>query len=89
MKKLFVLIALITFFAAGFGMAIADDCGKNGPAPNSDDSISDGSGFDSPNGPNGKGTTGSGNGPAGPAPNSGDGISDGSGLDSPNGPNGK
>ena len=88
MRRLFVLMALVIFLAAGMGMAMADDFGKNGPAPNSGDGIPDGSGIDSPNGQNGSGTSGSGNGPAGPAPNSGDGIPDGSGLDSPQGPNG-
>lgn len=46
-----------------------------GPAPNSGDGVSDGSGFDAD--PNG---SGKGSNPVGPAPNSGDGIPDGSGF---------
>jgi len=88
MKKLFMVMALFVFIAAGFGAALAENSGNDGPAPNSGDGISDGSGFDSQNGPNGTGQSEAGNGPAGPAPNSGDGDHDGSGLDSPNGPNG-
>lgn len=45
-----------------------------GPAPNSGDSVSDGSGFDQPNWQNED------NPGVGPAPNAGDGISDGSGF---------
>jgi len=52
---------------AGFGGMVNAQCG---PAPNSGDSVSDGSGFD--------GIYGSANG-CGPAPGSGDGIQDGSG----------
>ena len=47
--------------------------GVLGPAPNSGDGVSDGSGFDSP--PAGAPSTGE-----GPAPNAGDGIPDGSGF---------
>ena len=86
MKKLFVFAVLVMLLAAGPCIS-ADGEGGRGPAPNSGDGVSDGSGFDSPNGPNGP-ATGSGNGPAGPAPNSGDGVPDGSGFDSKNGPNG-
>jgi hypothetical protein len=50
-----------------------------GPAPNSGDGESDGSGLESPYGP--IGDTGSGSGPLGPAPNSGDGDPDGSGFE--------
>lgn len=46
-------------------------------APNSGDGIPDGSGYVSPNGPNGEECPGNGNGE--PAPNSGDGIPDGPG----------
>jgi hypothetical protein len=45
-----------------------------GPAPNSGDSISDGSGFEQPNYQNDDNLG------MGPAPNSGDSISDGSGF---------
>lgn len=87
MKKFFLVMTLIVLMAAGFGTSFAKDSGNDGPATNSGDSISDGSGFDSQNGPNDSGESETGNGPAGSAPNSGDGVSDGSGLDSPNGPN--
>ena len=49
-----------------------------GPAPNSGDGVTDGSGFDVPPGPIGDGD------PFGPAPNGGDGVPDGSGMDAPN-----
>ncbi len=58
--------------------SVAFAANSMGPAPNAGDCISDGSGFDSPNGP--VGDVGSGSGPVGPAPNSGDGIPDGSGF---------
>ena len=87
MKK-WIAVLVVMFSLIMLSSAVASN-GPAGPAPNSGDGIPDGSGFDSPNGPNGDGTSGSGNGPQGPAPNSGDGISDGSGFDSPNGPNGK
>lgn len=83
MKKILGLIIVVIFLVAIVGIAIADDFGNKGPAPNSGDGISDGSGFVSPNGPSGEGTTG----PVGPAPNAGDGIPDGSGIDAPSGPN--
>lgn len=51
--------------------------GYEGSAPNSGDGFPDGSGYDSPNGPSGDGSSGSGH--DSPAPNSGDGISNGSG----------
>jgi hypothetical protein len=78
MKKS-ISILVVLFSLVLFSQAIASD-GPPGPAPNSGDGISDGSGLDSPNGPNGDGTSDSGNGAAGPAPNSGDGIPDGSGF---------
>ena len=80
MKKVLVVMVILTFFATGFSLAAETDFGSNGPAPNSGDGIPDGSGQDSPSGPNGTGTPGSGNEPTGPAPNSGDGIPDGSGF---------
>ena len=57
------------------GLAIAN--GNDGPAPNSGDGVSDGSGYDSQNGPNGNDNSDNGN--DGPGPNSGDGVSDGPG----------
>ena len=67
MKKLLLLIVMLTFIAGGFGnLSIAGD----GPAPNSGDGISNGSGFDKGGDRDDKG-----------APNSGDGISDGSGFE--------
>ena len=78
MKKLLVIIAVITLFAATSSVAFADSAGPMEPAPNSGDGIPDGSGFDAPNGANGN--VGSGSGPVGPAPNSGDGIPDSSGF---------
>jgi len=78
MKKLLVIMAVITIVLATASVALADDSGPMGPAPNSGDCIPDGSGFDGPNGANGN--VGSGDGPVGPAPNAGDGIPDGSGF---------
>ena len=63
--------ALVVIFS---GSAIADGMG---PAPNSGDSNPDGSGFDSPMGPNYEEYPGEGHGC--PAPNSGDGNPDGPG----------
>jgi hypothetical protein len=78
MKKLLVILAVAIMLIATSGIAFADSNGPMGPAPNSGDCVPDGSGFDSPNGPNAD--VGSGSGPVGPAPNSGDGIPDGSGF---------
>lgn len=86
MKKVFAILTIAILLTSAAGMAIAQDYGHNGPAPNSGDGVPDGSGFDSPNGPNDSDAA-AGSGPAGPAPNSGDGIPDGSGFDCPNGPN--
>ena len=83
MKKWIVCMFLIVFFAFNLSPAIGASSGPAGPAPNSGDGISDGSGLDSPNGTNGGIDVGT-----GPAPNSGDGIPDGSGLDGPSGANG-
>lgn len=58
--------AVITGNVIAYGM---------GPTPNSGDCIPDGSGFDSPNGPNGEADSGECHGE--PAPNSGDGVPDG------------
>ena len=77
MKKTVLVACLAIGIIAIAGYAMAD---AMGPAPNSGDGTSDGSGFDDPAyGPNGEGVEGDGNGV--PAPNSGDGISDGSGWD--------
>jgi hypothetical protein len=72
MKKLLVIIAVMTLFLTTSGIALADSSGPLGPATDSGDGI--------PNddclqyGPNGS------LGGIGPAPNSGDGIPDGSGF---------
>ena len=79
MKRFFTILTLILFLLAAAGMAFAQDFGHAGPAPNAGDGIPDGSGFDSPNGPNGADSDAA-TGPRGPAPNSGDGIPDGSGF---------
>jgi hypothetical protein len=78
MKKVLAVLLLIAFVTAGYGYAIASDAGHQQPAPNSGDGIPDGSGFDTPNGPNNS-DSGSGQGHRRPAPNSGDGIPDGPG----------
>lgn len=80
MRKLLIIALLITCVLVNTGIIFAG----SGPAPNSGDGVSDGSGLDSPTGPNSAGPGGSDNGPAGAAPNSGDGVNDGSGMDSPN-----
>jgi hypothetical protein len=77
-KKLLLIIAVVTLVLTIPSIAFADSSGPMGPAPNAGDGIPDGSGFDGPNGANGD--VGSGSGPVGPAPNSGDGIPDGSGF---------
>jgi hypothetical protein len=74
-RKTIVIVACLFIVIVGIvGNTMA---AGTGPAPNSGDCIPDGSGFESPNGPNGKGDSGKGH--NGPAPNSGDGIPDGSG----------
>ncbi len=70
-----VVVAIMIVATAG---TVSASSGPMGPAPNSGNGISDGSGFEIPNGPNAD--VGSGVGPVGPAPNSGDGIPDGSGF---------
>ena len=83
MRRILVLLMAVTLvFAVGAMMVVYGD---EGPAPNSGDGVSDGSGFDEGEpGPVGDGDS------LGPAPYSGDGIPDGSGMqdDTPNGPNG-
>lgn len=72
MKKIYITIAVL--LVASIVCGIASASGTVGPAPNSGDSIPDGSGFDQPNRQN-QDSSG-----MGPAPNSGDGIPDGSGF---------
>ncbi len=73
-----ILVGLIIISLVFVGLSIAGaNYGNDGPADNYGDGVSDGSGYDSPNGPNGDIESDIGNGE--PAPNSGDGISDGSG----------
>ena len=70
MKKWIVAICLIVSMAVNVTPSIGGDYGLDGPAPNSGDGISDGSGFEGdPSSPG-----------EGPAPNSGDGVPDGSGF---------
>ena len=88
MKKLAAVVSVMAILALGMTFYVGQVSAASGPAPNSGDGISDGSGLDSPNGPVGEGNSDTGNGSNGPAPNSGDGVPDGSGMDSPNGPNG-
>ena len=72
-------IGIATCFVIGIvGFAGSAMATGMGPAPNAGDGVPDGSGFDSPNGPNGNC---SGNGHCSPAPNSGDGIPDGPGWE--------
>ena len=79
MKKLLIVFVLAAFLFGCLGSAIAKDNGHKAPAPNSGDCVSDGSGYDAPNGPKSSGSGDSGRGYSEPAPNSGDGVSDGSG----------
>ena len=69
MKKWFIIICLLATTGLTACPAFGSPYGLDGPAPNSGDGVSDGSGFENPSTP----------GP-GPAPNSGDGVSDGSGF---------
>ncbi len=71
MKKISIVFSVLICASLIFGIASAASAG---PAPNSGDGISDGSGFDQPNS-NNEDSLGK-----GPAPNSGDGIPDGSGF---------
>jgi len=75
MKKWMSLLVIFVFLGIMISPVIAAN-GPMGPAPNSGDGVSDGSGMGAPNGPNG---SDSGSSP-GPAPNSGDGDPDGSGF---------
>ena len=75
--KTALVSTLLIVLLSGVALA-ANSAGPMGPAPNSGDGISDCSGLEAPNGPDGE--IGSGSGPVGPAPNSGDCIPDGSGF---------
>ena len=80
MKRYILGICFIMFLVADVGILVASDYGQDGPAPNSGDGISDGSGFDDPKSA-GKNSAENPEAPGeGPAPNSGDGIPDGSGF---------
>ncbi len=79
MKKMTVCLLIFVFFTCSVGMAIAAKSGASGPAPNSRDGVSDGSGMDSSDGKSASAESTS-NDSQGPAPNSGDGVSDGSGF---------
>ena len=72
MKKIGIAMLVLVFASMVCGIASASTA--VGPAPNSGDCISDGSGFDQPNRQS-QDSLG-----MGPAPNSGDGIPDGSGF---------
>ena len=82
MKKLIMVIVVVSALMFNFS-ALADNDGHGpaGPAPNSGDGVSDGSGMDGHNGNDSDDGHG-------PAPNSGDGVSDGSGMDGQNGNDG-
>jgi len=75
-KITIILVSFLLTTVAFAGLCTASN-GNDGSAPNSGDGVPDGSGYDSPNGPNGNDDSGNGN--DGPAPNSGDGVSDGPG----------
>ena len=74
MKKLLVIIAVLTLILAHTSIAFADNSGPLGPNPLAGDGDPDGSSLDAPNGPNMN--VGSESVPMGPAQNSGDGDSD-------------
>lgn len=76
MKKILIVIAVITMFLMCAGMVMADN-GPLGPNPGAGDGIPDGSSLNAPNGPNGDTDAST---SVGPAPNAGDGVPDGSGL---------
>jgi hypothetical protein len=77
MKKWMSLLVIFMFVGVMASPVIASGHGPSGPAPNSGDGVSDGSGMDAPSGPNGSDSDSA---SPGPAPNSGDGVSDGSGF---------
>ena len=76
-KVVGILVAFIIATSASIVIADEENNGHDGSSPNSGDGVPDGSDYDSPNGPNGDGS--SDNGHTEPAPNSGDGTSDGPG----------
>jgi len=77
MRKIKTGILIMLVFAMALGAVFSGGVmAGDGPAPNSGDGTSDGSGLQ-PIEPNGEGVFGDGYGE--PAPNSGDGIPDGSG----------
>ena len=53
MKKLLLIIAVITMVLITPSIAFADSSGPLGPNPQAGDGIPDGSSLDAPNGPNG------------------------------------
>jgi hypothetical protein len=79
MKKWILILSLVFLLGAVLTPAIAGNSdsagadGSKGPAPNSGDGVSDGSGF-------GNDHSSDDNSGTGPAPNSGDGVPDGSGF---------
>jgi len=73
MRKI-VINTILVLIVASMVIGIVAAENSIGPAPSSNDGVSDGSGFDQPNYQN---ETNPG---MGPAPNSNDGISDGSGF---------
>ena len=73
MKSL-IVVALVAVLVAAVFVGLAMVGMQEGPAPNSGDGVSDGSGMDAPL--NGNPSANS----PGPAPNSGDGVPDGSGF---------
>jgi hypothetical protein len=82
MKKIavFVVAAMLAFAPLAYA---ASAFGPMGPAPNASDGVPDGSGFDTPNGPN-SGSQGSGNGTMAPPDDAGDCIPNGDCDDCPN-----
>ncbi len=74
MKRISGIAILVLVFASMVCGIAAAEIGV-GPAPNSNDGVPDGSGFDQPNWQNGDSPG------MGPAPNSGDGVPDGSGFE--------
>ena len=77
MKKMIVLILVVVFLMISFGcMTIAEN--SPGPAPDSGDGVSDGSGFEPDDGPPSDSPIGTED-AKGPAPNAGLGLSDGPG----------
>lgn len=74
MQKIVVFVVAVMFAFAPLAYA-ATAFGPMGPAPNAGDGIPDGSGFATPNGPNGA-AAGHGNGPMEPPDEAGDCLPD-------------